>query len=36
MVKVVAVMTLREVTLSPICLYPDENVAKVLEFGNLL
>jgi hypothetical protein len=28
-------MGLREATLSPICLYPDGNVANVLEFENL-
>jgi hypothetical protein len=29
-------MTLREATLSPVCLYPDGNVAKVLELEDLL
>jgi hypothetical protein len=29
-------MTMREATLSPICLYPDGNVAKALEVENFL
>jgi hypothetical protein len=34
--KLLAVMTLREATLNPVCLYPDENVTKVLEREDLL
>jgi hypothetical protein len=34
--KLLAVMTLREATLSPVCLYPDGNMAKVLELKYLL
>jgi hypothetical protein len=34
--KLLAVMTLREASLSPVCLYPNGNVAKVLEFEELL
>jgi hypothetical protein len=34
--KLLAVMTLREATLSPVYLQPDGNVAKVLELEDLL
>jgi hypothetical protein len=29
-------MTMHEATLSPVCLYPDGNVAKMLELEDLL
>jgi hypothetical protein len=34
--KLLAVMTLREATLTPVCLYSDGNAAKVLELEDLL
>jgi hypothetical protein len=33
--KLLAVMTLREDTLSPVCLYPNGNVAKALKLEDL-
>jgi hypothetical protein len=34
--KLLAVMTLREATLSPVCLYPDRDVAKAIQLENFL